>query len=62
MCWDMQSKNNDGTVKVKHGYSYDNSIDTTEFIVTDSSDKTGHQHIVIDKNGREIHNQWHDNH
>ena len=60
--WDVQSENSDGKVKVRHGLSRDYNVDTTEFIITDSSDKTGHQHVVIDKNGREIYNQWNENH
>ena len=62
MPWDTQSQNDDGKVLVNSGYSFDNKSDTTVFIITDSDDKTGHQHIVIDDNGNEIYNNWNDNH
>ena len=62
MPWDTQSQNDDGKVLVNSGYSFDNKSDTTVFIITDSDDKTGHQHVVIDDNGNEIYNNWNDNH
>lgn len=62
MGWDIQSKNNNGTVKVKSGFSSDKKINTTEFIITDSSNKSGHQHVVVDANGETIYNQWNENH
>ena len=62
MPWDTQSQNDDGKVLVNSGYSFDNKSDTTVFIITDSDDKTGHQHVVIDDNGNENYNNWNDNH
>ena len=62
MPWDTQSQNDDGKVLVNSGYSFDNKSDTTVFIITDSDDKTGHQHVVIDDNGNEIYNNLNDNH
>lgn len=62
MPWGTQSQNDDGKVLVNSGYSFDNKSDTTVFIITDSDDKTGHQHVVIDDNGNEIYNNWNDNH
>ena len=62
MPWDTQRQNDDGKVLVNSGYSFDNKSDTTVFIITDSDDKTGHQHVVIDDNGNEIYNNWNDNH
>lgn len=62
MPWDTQSQNDDGKVLVNSGYSFDNKSDTTVFIITDSDDKTGHQHVVIDDNGNEIYNNRNDNH
>ena len=62
MPWDTQSQNDDGKVLVNSGYSFDNKSDTTVFIITDSDDKTGHHHVVIDDNGNEIYNIWNDNH
>ncbi len=62
MPWDTQSQNDDGKVLVNSGYSFDNKSDTTVFIITDSDDKTGHQHVVIDDNGNEIYNNRNDYH
>lgn len=62
MPYDIQSDNDDATVKVSAGYSKDLDKPTTSFIIIDKDDKSGHQHVVIDDDGNEIYNGWNKNH
>ena len=62
MSWNIQSDNENGKVKVKDGYSSDFGVNTTEFILTDKTDTTGHHHVVMDEDGNEIFNSWRNNH
>lgn len=54
--WFEQDKNEDTNTQVKSGYSHDQGRATSEFVIADR-DGSGHQHVVLDDHGNEIHNQ-----
>lgn len=43
--------------KVNAGWSHDHQGPTSDFIIA-ARDGSGHQHVVMDQYGNEIHNQW----
>lgn len=55
--YEAQYKDEGMVVKVKSDYSIDHNCWTTSIIIA-PRDGSGHQHIVIDEQGREIYNKW----
>jgi len=59
---DYQHQDDDTYVKVGAGYSRDQGVPTSDFIIGDRNDPNGHQHVVINDSGDEIYNQYNQNH
>lgn len=53
--YDTQDKNDDVHVKVNAGYSYDNQVNTSEFILGYRDGSKEHEHVAIDEYGNVIH-------
>ncbi len=56
MGWFTQDHSDDTHTSVKAGYSRDHDVAATDIIIADR-DGSGHQHVVIDDSGNEIHNE-----
>jgi hypothetical protein len=55
--YETQDQNADYHTKVNAGWSHDQQSPTSDFIIA-ARDGSGHQHVVLDQYGNEIHNQW----
>ncbi|WP_100485554.1 hypothetical protein [Mycobacteroides abscessus] len=59
---DIQFDHEGFRVKVKNGYDRKSGQYTTDIIIIDPRDLTGHWHFVVDEWGNEIVDEWRDNH
>jgi hypothetical protein len=55
--YSTQDINPDWHTKVNAGWSRDQQAPVSDFIIA-ARDGSGHQHVVIDQYGNEIHNDW----
>lgn len=56
MGWNTQSDNSSTNVQVSTDSSRDRA--QTDFIISDKSDKSGHQHVAIDDKGNTVYDSW----
>ncbi|MFA4052602.1 MULTISPECIES: hypothetical protein [Mycobacteroides] len=59
---DFQFDHEGFKVKVTNGHDRRRNQYTTDIIIVDPRDRTGHWHFIVDEWGNEILNEWRDNH